>query len=166
MVQYANKLTFGPETADWQERLNPERMRSERVFGAETRVRTLEARAAELGETIRSKTAQRTELALKLGVTTFNGKEENPYDRVLADLRSSLAEARRKRFEAEARLKAFDLHGETDITSRSVQEAVRVDLGIRVDVVPVALQTLPRYELKARRLVRRPAPRESAAPLS
>ena len=48
----------------------------------------------------------------------------------------------------------------------SVQEAVRVDLGIRVDVVPVALQTLPRYELKARRLVRRPAPRESAAPLS
>lgn len=107
-----------------------ERMRSERVFGAETRVRTLEARAAELGETIRSKTAQRTELALKLGVTTFNGKEENPYDRVLADLRSSLAEARRKRFEAEARLKAFDLHGETDITSRSVQEAVLIDPGL------------------------------------
>jgi len=38
----------------------------------------------------------------------------------------------------------------------SVQEAVRVDLGIRVEVVPVAPQTLPRYELKARRLVRLP----------
>ena len=35
----------------------------------------------------------------------------------------------------------------------AVQEAVRVDLGIRVEVVPVP--SLPRYELKARRLVRR-----------
>jgi len=36
-----------------------------------------------------------------------------------------------------------------------VQEAVRVDLGIRVEVVPVPARSLPRYELKARRLVRR-----------
>ena len=39
----------------------------------------------------------------------------------------------------------------------SVQEAVRVDLGIRVEVVPVPARTLPRHELKARRLVRRGA---------
>jgi phenylacetate-CoA ligase len=37
----------------------------------------------------------------------------------------------------------------------AVQEAVRVDLGIRVEAVPVPRQSLPRYELKARRLVRR-----------
>ncbi len=37
----------------------------------------------------------------------------------------------------------------------SVREAVRVDLGIRVEVVPVPLRSLPRYELKARRLLRR-----------
>ncbi|HXJ84341.1 MAG TPA: AMP-binding protein [Candidatus Methylomirabilis sp.] len=37
----------------------------------------------------------------------------------------------------------------------AVQEAVRVDLGIRVEVVTVPLGSLPRYELKARRLVRR-----------
>ncbi len=36
-------------------------------------------------------------------------------------------------------------------------ETVRVDLGIRVDVVPVPARSLPRYELKARRLVRRAA---------
>jgi hypothetical protein len=30
-----------------------------------------------------------------------------------------------------------------------------VDLGIRVEAVPVPEQSLPRYELKARRLVRR-----------
>jgi phenylacetate-CoA ligase len=39
----------------------------------------------------------------------------------------------------------------------TVQEAVRVDLGIRVEVVQVPPRSLPRYELKARRLVRRAA---------
>jgi len=37
----------------------------------------------------------------------------------------------------------------------AVREAIRVDLGIRVEVVPVPARSLPRYELKARRLVRR-----------
>jgi phenylacetate-CoA ligase len=40
----------------------------------------------------------------------------------------------------------------------AVQTAVRVNLGIRVEVAPVAVQSLPRYELKARRLVRRDPP--------
>ena len=39
----------------------------------------------------------------------------------------------------------------------AVAEAVRVELGIRVAVQPVAAASLPRYELKARRLVRRDA---------
>jgi phenylacetate-CoA ligase len=37
-----------------------------------------------------------------------------------------------------------------------VQEAVRVQLGIRVETVAVPAQSLPRWELKARRVVRRP----------
>ena len=37
----------------------------------------------------------------------------------------------------------------------AVQEAVRVDLGIRIEAVAVPERSLPRYELKARRLVRR-----------
>jgi phenylacetate-CoA ligase len=41
------------------------------------------------------------------------------------------------------------------ITVAAVQEAIRVDLGIRVEAVPVPGHSLPRYELKARRLVRR-----------
>ena len=40
------------------------------------------------------------------------------------------------------------------LTVRSVEEAVRVDLGIRVDVRPVDPGSLPRFELKARRLRR------------
>ena len=36
-----------------------------------------------------------------------------------------------------------------------LQEALRVSLGIRLEVAPVPLRSLPRYELKARRVVRR-----------
>jgi phenylacetate-CoA ligase len=39
-----------------------------------------------------------------------------------------------------------------------VAEAVRRDLGIRVEVAAVPTRTLPRYELKARRVVRREEP--------
>jgi len=38
---------------------------------------------------------------------------------------------------------------------RAVQEAFRADLGIRLDVRPVPPRSLPRHELKARRVVRR-----------
>lgn len=64
------------------------------------------------------------------GIGAFSGKEENPYDRVLADLRSAHAETRNKRFEAESQLKAFESNGETDIKTRSVQEAVLIDPGL------------------------------------
>jgi phenylacetate-coenzyme A ligase PaaK-like adenylate-forming protein len=39
-----------------------------------------------------------------------------------------------------------------------IAEAARRDLGIRIEVTPVPTQTLPRYELKARRVVRREEP--------
>lgn len=40
-------------------------------------------------------------------------------------------------------------------TVKGVAEAIRHDLGIRVEVAAVPARTLPRYELKARRVVRR-----------
>lgn len=40
-------------------------------------------------------------------------------------------------------------------TARSVQEALRAGLGIRLDVLAVPPRSLPRYELKARRVVRK-----------
>jgi phenylacetate-CoA ligase len=39
--------------------------------------------------------------------------------------------------------------------ARVVREALRVDLGIRIDVVAVPVGSLPRWELKAKRVVRR-----------
>ena len=47
-----------------------------------------------------------------------------------------------------------EVEGGTD-GARRVQEALRATLGIRVEVAPVAHGTLPRFELKARRVVRR-----------
>jgi phenylacetate-CoA ligase len=41
------------------------------------------------------------------------------------------------------------------VDPRAVHEALRVGLGIRVEVAAVAPRSLPRYELKARRVVRR-----------
>jgi hypothetical protein len=49
----------------------------------------------------------------------------------------------------------LEVNGHAQAVVAAVQEAVRVDLGIRVEAVPVPGQSLPRYELKARRLVRR-----------
>jgi phenylacetate-CoA ligase len=49
----------------------------------------------------------------------------------------------------------LEVAGDARSVVAAVQEAVRVDLGIRVEAVPVPGQSLPRYELKARRLVRR-----------
>ncbi len=42
-----------------------------------------------------------------------------------------------------------------DGVAGALREALRADLGLRLDVVPVPPRTLPRYELKARRVVRR-----------
>jgi phenylacetate-CoA ligase len=44
-------------------------------------------------------------------------------------------------------------------TVRSLQEAFRVGLGIRLEVAAVPRRSLPRWELKARRLVRRDSTR-------
>ncbi|HSB43325.1 MAG TPA: phenylacetate--CoA ligase family protein, partial [Methylomirabilota bacterium] len=48
-----------------------------------------------------------------------------------------------------------EVRGHAEPVAAALQEAMRVDLGIRVEVVPVPGQSLPRYELKARRLVMR-----------
>jgi phenylacetate-CoA ligase len=44
------------------------------------------------------------------------------------------------------------------VDAHTVHEALRVGLGIRVEVAAVAPRSLPRYELKARRVVRYPGP--------
>lgn len=111
-------------------RVYVERMKGERIFGADIRRQNLERRESELLTEIQRKTAQRTDLALQLGVTSFGDNVENPYDKVLASQRSALGEAQGKRFDAEAKWNAFQTYGETDLSTRSVQEAVLIDPGL------------------------------------
>ena len=49
-------------------------------------------------------------------------------------------------------------------TLAGIAGAIRRDLGIRIEVFAVPARTLPRYELKARRVVRREAPADDAVP--
>ena len=55
--------------------------------------------------------------------------------------------------EARVHIEAREADGRA--VCRLVQEALRASLGLRLDVIPAAPRTLPRFELKARRVVRR-----------
>lgn len=105
-------------------------MKTEQMFGAEERVKKLQARELELLGNVLTKTSQRTALALELGVANFAQGDGNPFDKLLLATRASLAEARNARMAAQARLQAFAAHGETDITIRSITENILSDPGL------------------------------------
>ena len=107
-----------------------QRMRQERVFGADERIKNLEKRDGEIYKSVQELTEERTAIALQLGIASFTGKEDNPYDKLLANLRDTLADAKTKRFEAEAEVKAFEANGDTNIKTKSIQETVSSDPGL------------------------------------
>lgn len=105
-------------------------MRDEQMYGSDERSQLLATREKSLLEAINAKTARRTTISLELGITSFAEAAGNPYDKILADSRSSRTEARRLRYAAEAKLQAYLAKGETDITTRSVQENILNDPGL------------------------------------
>ncbi len=107
-----------------------QRMRQERVFGADERIKNLEKRDSEIYKSVQELTDQRTAIALQLGIASFTGKEDNPYDKLLANLRDTLADAKTKRFESEAEVKAFEMNGDTNLRTKSIQETVSMDPGL------------------------------------
>ena len=58
----------------------------------------------------------------------------------------------------EVRLLLEVVHEEETRILAAVREAARVELGIRIDVAPAPARSLPRHELKARRVIRRADP--------
>ena len=106
------------------------RMKDEQMFGAAERVKNLDAREKQLLAQVDAKSKRRTAIALELGVTTFNDGEGSPYDKLLADTRSALADARNQRMAAESKLNGFLRKGETDITTRSIGESILTDPGL------------------------------------
>ena len=87
------------------------------------------------------------------GVNVFPGALEGIVRRFPVD--EFMIEVYRRREMDEVRLLVEVADGDGGDLARRVQEAVRIELGIRVEAVPVPARSLPRWELKARRLVRR-----------
>lgn len=87
------------------------------------------------------------------GVNVFPSALEGIVRRFLAVDEFQMQVSRRGQMD-EVRLAIEVRDGDSPETAAAVQEAVRVALGIRVEVTTVAPGSLPRYELKARRLVR------------
>lgn len=107
-----------------------ERMKNEQIFGADERSKHLGQREQELLALIADKAARRGEIAQRLSLTTFNEGTPNPYDRLVADLRAKLSDARQRRMDADAALAAFKSRGDTNVSLRSVQDAVLNDPGL------------------------------------
>lgn len=107
-----------------------ERMKDEQIFGADERSKHLREREQELLAQIAEKAARRGEIAQRLSLTTFNEGTPNPYDRLVADLRAKLSDARQRRMDADAALAAFKARGDTTVSLRSAQEAVLNDPGL------------------------------------
>jgi Mrp family chromosome partitioning ATPase/uncharacterized protein involved in exopolysaccharide biosynthesis len=107
-----------------------ERMKSEQIYGSDERARNLRAREKELVTLIAAKGGQRSEIAQKLSLTTFNEGTPNPYDHLVVELRSKLSDASLRRMEADGALAAFSARGDTTVAVRSVQDAVLNDPGL------------------------------------
>jgi uncharacterized protein involved in exopolysaccharide biosynthesis len=107
-----------------------ERMKTEQIYGSDERTKNLRVREEELLTLIAAKGAKRSEIAQQLSLTTFNEGTPNPYDRLVADLRAKLSDARQRRMDADAALSAFKNRGDTNVSVRSVQDAVLNDPGL------------------------------------
>jgi len=105
-------------------------MKEEQMYGSDERMKNLDIRIKELLTQSAAKTKRKMEIAQELGVSTFNDGDGNPYDKLLLGTRSALAEARNIRLAADAKLAAFMNAGETDITTRSINESVLTDPGL------------------------------------
>lgn len=86
-----------------------EKQKDEEFYGSDVRVENLQQRRKEILEDMSAAVERQTALAQDLGVTTFEEKFLNPYDKALIDGNDSLAAARRQRMEAEAKLNALDI---------------------------------------------------------
>ncbi len=81
-----------------------QKSKSEEFFGTDERIQNLREARAQVVREIEDKQKQRAELAGQLGVSTFSDGFPNPYDKLLVDAKSALADARRQRIQAEAQL--------------------------------------------------------------
>ncbi|HEX5229004.1 MAG TPA: hypothetical protein VFW44_14900 [Bryobacteraceae bacterium] len=79
-----------------------QKAKTEEIYASDKRIENLKQdRERILGE-IHAQEDRRTQIAQELGVSTFTDAYPNPYDKLLVDAKEALAEATRKRIEADA----------------------------------------------------------------
>ena len=106
--------------------------RAEQIFGADDRAKVLVERSRALETEISAFATQRSQLAARLGLTTFGENTANPYDTVLAQAREKLTLATIDRSQAQATVAAFGTHKETPASAgRSVMEMRLQDTGLQ-----------------------------------
>lgn len=85
-----------------------DRSQSESFFSdKDARLNILENRKNKVRKLIKDKMMERTLIAQKIGVTTFNESTPNPHDQLLVDSQSALAEAQRQLDSAKSSLSVF-----------------------------------------------------------
>jgi succinoglycan biosynthesis transport protein ExoP len=102
----------------------------EQLFGSAKRRENLQTRHAAIAAELEARTKRRQELARKLGVSTFVETDLNPFDKLYVDARGALAEAKRRRFDAESRLAAFAKNNAVEPALQSPRDLVALDPGL------------------------------------
>jgi len=106
--------------------------RVEQIYGADDRARVLAERSKTLESEVGALASQRSQLAARLGLTTFGESTTNPYDVILAQAREKLTLATIDRSQAQATLAAFNAYQETPASAgRSVLEMRLQDTGLQ-----------------------------------
>jgi len=102
-------------------------------YARDARLGNLRERRRQVEDTIGQKSTQRTKIAQELGVTTFTEASINPYDQLLLDTQTALANAQRNRLMAESNLAAYeDAHGKVnqDALAAAIFDIVSKDTGL------------------------------------
>lgn len=100
-----------------------EQVKNDELYASDQRIEILRenreqrlARISELAE-------RRSELAQKLGVTTFADSAINPYDNLLIEVKSVVFEAERERINAEAELATYDSAISGEVAAQALEAA-------------------------------------------
>jgi polysaccharide biosynthesis transport protein len=122
----------------------------EEFYASDARIASLKLEADQLAEAITGRQEQKTALAQELGVTAFTENYTNPYDRLLVSAKEALAEARRKRIEAEAQVRM--LEGPVAAGKPAAVEAFALEMASKDPAMTTVLATLNtrRTELMSR----------------
>ncbi|MCC6134263.1 MAG: chain length determinant protein [Candidatus Contendobacter sp.] len=82
--------------------------KKEDLFASDERIEQLRERQAALNQTVAEKAARRTVLAELLGISGFDDKAQNPYERSQQEIANALGAAIQRRIVADVALRAYD----------------------------------------------------------